>query len=149
MAALLVLGLLAAACGASDDDGAPAATQVATSEQAAEIDELALHRDPNVPALPFADNPDPNQCGIPTQWGPDGQAWLTGVWAGDLIQPDVLLYDSHQRFEITGHGRHGAEVNIVLYQQNPVLDYYLVEVAGDRGERGWVPAPFISFEPVA
>ena len=31
--------------------------------------EDTLVRAADVPALPFADNPDPTQCGIPTAWG--------------------------------------------------------------------------------
>ncbi len=104
-------------------------------------------RDPDVPDLPFDDNPDPDQCGIPTVWGPGGEAWLTGIWDGELIEPEVFLYDSHQRLSISGRGDHGAEVEIVLYQGNPVLDFYMVEVVG-TGESGWVPAPFLSFELV-
>ena len=66
---------------------------------------------------------------------------------GELIQPEVLLYDSHQRLGITGSADHGAEVAIILYQENPVLDYYFVEVVG-HGDKGWIPDHFLSFDPV-
>lgn len=106
-------------------------------------------REPEVPVLPFPDNPDPELCGKPEPWGaPDDRAWLSGVWEGDLIEPDVLLYDSHLRLSISGSAPHGTEVQIVLFQANPVLDFYFVETPGVNGASGWVPGPFLSFQPV-
>jgi len=110
--------------------------------------EYEIERDPDVPSLPFDDNPDPAQCGIPIQWGENGQAWLTGVWEGDLIQQEVLVYDSHLRVSVTGGAPHGTEVQIVLFQENPTLDYYFVRIPGDIVQEGWVPEPFLSFDPV-
>ena len=111
--------------------------------------QIAAMRSPDVPDLPFADNPDPTQCGIPTPWGPNGRAYLSGMYQGELIQPTVFLYDSHSRFEITGRAEHGTAVDIILYQQNPTLDYYFVKVINsDTKIEGWVPAPFLSFEPL-
>jgi hypothetical protein len=111
--------------------------------------ELLLSRDPDVPDLPFDDNPDPNQCGIPVQWGDSGEAWLTGLYEGELIQSSVLLYDSHLRRSVVGSARHGAEAQVVLFQENPVLDYYFVKIPGAQPQEGWIPAPFLSFEPVS
>lgn len=111
--------------------------------------EYDVERDPDVPDLPFDDNPDPSQCGIPVQWGDEGRAFLSGRWEGELIQPEVLLYDSHLRTSVTASAPHGAEVQIVLFQENPVLDYYFVRISGDSGGEGWVPEPFLSFDPVA
>jgi hypothetical protein len=110
----------------------------------------SLERSSAVPDLPFPDNPDPDQCGIPIEWGSDNQAWLSGLYEGELIEPTVHLYDSHLRLEVTAEAPHGAEVEVLLYQQNPVLDYYLVNIQGQSGQgsQGWVPAPFLSFEPV-
>lgn len=68
---------------------------------------IQANRDPDVPSLPFPDNPDPNQCGIPTAWGSDGTAWLTGLYEGELVQPTVLLYDSHSRLSIAAKAPHG------------------------------------------
>jgi hypothetical protein len=107
-----------------------------------------IARDPDVPDLPFDDNPDPSQCGIPVQWGDNGQAWLSGTWEGELIQPDVLLYNSHLRTSVTASAAHGSEVEILLFQENPVLDYYFVRIPGDPTQEGWVPGPFLSFDPV-
>lgn len=110
---------------------------------------FVVQRDPDVPELPFDDNPDPSQCGIPVQWGDaDNTAWLSGLWQGEMIQPSVLLYDSHLRTQLVGDAPHGTLVQVVLFQENPVLDYYLVRVPGDAGVEGWVPEPFLSFEPV-
>lgn len=110
---------------------------------------IAERRDPNIPSLPFPDNPDPSQCGIPTPWGPDNQAWLTGIYAGEMVQPVVMLYDSHLRLDITARAAHGSEVEVILYQQNPVTDYYLVKIVGaEAPNEGWVPGPFLSFNPV-
>ena len=46
---------------------------------------------PSVPPLPFADNPDPTQCGIPAPWGKDDPAWITGIYLGEVVQPVVPL----------------------------------------------------------
>jgi hypothetical protein len=135
-------------CGSNGGDTSSRATvgeNVTTEVRSG--DEIA--RDPDVPELPFPDNPDPDACGIPRPWGDDGTAWLSGVWDGELIEPQVLLYESHLRYTITGRAPHGSEVRIVLYQENPTLDYYFVEVVDDPTQQGWVPAPFLSFDPVA
>ena len=108
---------------------------------------LEAMRSPDVPALPFADNPDPALCGIPTQWGLTEPAWLTGYYEGELIQEEVLLYDSHLRLDIAGSAPHGAKVEVLLFQQNPMLNYYLVKVA-ETGAEGWIPEPLLSFEPL-
>jgi len=108
-----------------------------------------LERHPDVPELPFPDNPDPNNCGIPTAWGTDEPAWVSGYFLGNLIQPSVYLYDSHLRLSIAGIIPTGGEVKIILYQQNPTLDYYLVKsVDLDQPQEGWIPSPFLSFEPI-
>lgn len=112
---------------------------------------IAEKRNPAVPNLPFADNPDPNQCGIPSSWGKhNNQAWLTGKYQGNLIQQDVLLYDSHLRLDITASAPHGTQVTILLYQQNPSLNYYFVKInEAEPPNEGWIPAPFLSFEPLS
>lgn len=111
--------------------------------------QLAALRDPAVPELPFPDNPDPSQCGIPSRWGQEDLAWLTGLYEGQMVQEEVLLYDSHLRLKITASAPHGSQVRVLLFQQNPVIDYYLVKVAGaEPPNEGWVPAPFLSFEAV-
>ena len=126
--------------------GSPSGTSDADAPPASETGHLVI-RDPDVPDLPFDDNPDPDQCGIPVRWGLDDPAWVTGTWEGELLQSPVLLYDSHLRLEVTGRVEHGGEVRVILFQENPVLDYYLVEAAGTDAE-GWIPAPFLSFDPV-
>jgi hypothetical protein len=144
--ALLVATAFLAGCASTGAD-----TSAVTSERAetaATSTNEAPLRDPDVPELPFEDNPDPDACGIPRPWGDGGQAWLTGMWDGELVEPNVLLYESHLRYSITGRSAHGSEVRIVLYQENPTLDYYLVEVVDDPTQEGWVPAPFLSFDPV-
>jgi hypothetical protein len=112
---------------------------------------IAAERDPNIPDLPFFDNPDPDQCGIPILWGSvNNKAWLTGMYEGELVQPTVLLYDSHLRMQIMAEAPHGTAVTIIMYQQNPVVDYYYVQIDGvDGPNKGWLPAPFLSFEPVS
>jgi hypothetical protein len=132
----------------------PSATQIGatpTSTLDPAYQALILsERDPAVPELPFPDNPDPSLCGIPIPWGSDSKAWLTGEYEDDLIQPVVLLYDSHLRLDITARAPHGTEVEILLYQENPVTDYYLVKIVGgdDPGGEGWIPEHFLTFEPV-
>ena len=124
------------------------ATALAPAQETA-VAWIEANRDPDVPPLPFPDNPDPDQCGIPTAWGDDGTAWLTGMYEGELLQPIVFLYDSHSRLSIAAEAAHGAQVQIILYQQNPVLDYYLVKIEGaPNPNEGWVPGPLLSFEPI-
>jgi hypothetical protein len=144
--ALVVMVAVALSACAGTAAGDPAAV-VGSSDDTTEEHGAALRRDPDVPDLPFEDNPDPNQCGIPTRWGLEDPAWLTGTWDGELIEPEVLLYDSHQRRRVTGRLPHGSEVRIVLFQRNPVLDFYFVTSASGSAE-GWVPGPFVSFEEV-
>ena len=140
--------------GVRADGGAhqPEPAAIAASPSALEPTYAALiaeRRDTGIPPLPFPDNPDPSKCGIPTSWGGDDQAWLTGIYEGDMVQPVVLLYDSHLRLRIAAQAPHGSEVEVILYQQNPVTDYYLVKVVGaEPPNEGWVPAPFLSFNPV-
>jgi hypothetical protein len=111
--------------------------------------EIEAMRSPDVPDLPFPDNPDPSLCGIPTQWGPNGTAWLSGTYQGELIQSDVLLYDSHLRLNVTTQAPHGSEVEILLFQQNPVTDYYMVKIKdAETPNEGWIPEHFLSFEQV-
>ena len=109
--------------------------------------EVALQRDADVPDLPFPDNPDPNSCGIPSQYG-GSTAWTTGTYQGHMVEPMVLLYDSHERMHITGAVPSGTPVQVQLYQANPVLDFYYVQSDTLTGPRkGWVPAPFLQFSP--
>lgn len=150
LGSIVVLGVAIAACGDGSEQTSSTSGTADPDDAAATVEhDPTVLRDDDVPDLPFDDNPDPTKCGIPVQWGDGDPAWLTGLWEGDLIQPDVLLYDSHQRLRVTGQGAHGAEVRIVLYQENPVLDFYMVEVVDGSGDEGWVPAPFVSFDPVA
>jgi len=159
-----LLLVLLAACGAAEPaapEGGGAAVVVTTATAVPippthpPLDptyaaQIAAMRDPTIPDLPFPDNPDPSLCGIPTQWGDDGAAWITGMYAGELAQDPVLLYESHLRLQINGRLPHGAPVQVILYQQNPETDYYFVKGTDtDSPVEGWVPAPFLSFAPVA
>ena len=100
-----------------------------------------------IPPLPFPDNPDKSQCGIPTPWGKDTLAWLDGHYQGQLVQARVFLYDSHSRSRITGSAPTGARVRVVMFQQNPVLNYYFVRTINTgTAQEGWVPAPFLRLE---
>jgi hypothetical protein len=140
MTRIIVLTLLLAACASATT---PSVAPVVMDD----IQEL-IERDPDVPELPFPDNPDPTQCGIPVRWGKDDPAWLTGYYEGEMVQPAVFFYDSHLRYSVVGSAPSGTEVRIVLYQSNPTLDYYQVETIDlDPPQTGWVPAPFLTFEP--
>lgn len=143
---LFTVALLATSCAVREGVETPISSDVTVASHAVEYD---VERDSDVPRLPFDDNPDPAQCGIPVQWGDsNATAWLSGNWEGELIQPEVLVYDSHLRVSVTGGAAHGTAVTVVLFQENPVLDYYFVRIPGDPVEEGWVPEPFLSFEPV-
>lgn len=132
----------------ADQDASARATPYSTAQTAHSVDSPVRLAD--VPELPFPDNPDPTLCGIPAVWGTShNRAWLKGVYEGVMVQPTVFLYDSHLRYQIKAQAPHGTEVQIILVQSNPVLDFYLVKIpslpAGQN--EGWVPAPFLSFEP--
>ena len=100
-------------------------------------------RDANVPELPFPDDPDPNQCRIPTLFA-GSAGWIDGTYAGQVVEPTVLLYDSHERMHVIGAVPTGTEVQVEMYQANPVLDFYYVRVNMPDGlQQGWVPAPFL------
>ena len=131
--------------GRLDADPTAATIEHGASEAPAD-GEVPAGRSADVPDLPFADNPDPTRCGIPVQWSGQETAWLNGIYEGELIQNEVLLYDSHLRLDIAASGPHGAEVTVLMFQPNPVLDYYLVDLPDQVP--GWIPAPFLAFEPI-
>lgn len=134
---LFVVFWLLTACGTSQTS-----SEVTTAPlSAAELQAMSA------PALPFPDNPYPNECGIPTPWGLDDPAWLSGAYDNELVQPVVLLYDSHSRNRVVGAAPHGAEVRIKLAQSNPTLNFYLVETINvEPQQEGWVPEPFLQLE---
>lgn len=97
-----------------------------------------------VPPLPFAGNADPSQCGIPQALGDHVTGVLDGHYQGVLVEPTVYLYDSHSRMAVTGEAPSGTKVQLLYYQSNPTLDYYMVLVPTANGSfEGWVPAPFL------
>lgn len=150
LAILSLLGLVSFASGLVETQSEPETFSfVGGAATASQFSEhfIAENRSPDVPVLPFEDNPDPTLCGIPMPW--DGQrfAWLSGVYGGEMIQPVVFVYDSHLRLEIAGEAPHGTPVEVLMFQSNPVLDYYLVDLPGAL-PRGWVPAELLSFEEV-
>jgi hypothetical protein len=111
---------------------------------------IDVERSPDVPELPFSDNADPTLCGIPQQWNQTAPAYLSGYYEGNLIQPEVFLYDSHLRRKVVGSALNGTEIQIILSQSNPTLDYYFIKVVGaEQPVEGWVPAPFVTFDPPA
>jgi hypothetical protein len=78
----------------------------------------------------------------------DYTGWVDGVYEGHLVEPTVLLYDSHERLHITGRVPSRTEVRVQLRQSNPVLDFYYVVADTPAGHQtGWVPAPFLQFNP--
>jgi hypothetical protein len=140
---ILIVMLFLAAC--TPDDGVEE-TAVPTENPI-----QATQRAAGIPPLPFGDNPDPTACGIPQQWrGTDNVAYLTGIYEDELVQDPVLLYDSHNRTKIMARAAHGTQVEVVMFQSNPVLDYYYVRIPdAPSGENlGWIPAPFLSFERI-
>lgn len=147
-----VMVLILAACNTAEEspnvENVPSPTAESITHTQEEQDFILANRDANVPDLPFDDNPDPTQCGIPAQWGDtNNEAYLSGLYEGEMFHDPVLLYDSHSRLKIVAEAPHGTAIEIVLYQSNPVTDYYMVRLPD--GSTGWVPAPFLSFEPVS
>jgi hypothetical protein len=144
LGAIVALGVLLVAAGCSGRSGGATLPPEGVISEAPAV---SVQRDPDVPALPFPDNPDPNACGIPTPFG-GYAAWVNGVYQDQVVEPTVLLYDSHERLHVTGTVPSGTEVQVKLYQANPVLDFYYVQVDIPSGpQKGWVPAPFLQFTP--
>lgn len=150
---LLTLSLIFTACNSAANQRATAAEPAETGQEkllfsTEDTQPIEIERDPNVPPLPFPDNPDPALCGIPQPWNSDAPAYLSGVYQGQLVQPVVFLYDSHLRRSIQASAPHGAQVKIILSQSNPQLNYFMVKILdADPPNEGWVPAPFVTFEP--
>jgi len=142
-AVLLLPSLLVAWGGASGESPTSAATIGLQRSPTTEVGSLGP-----VPTLPFVDNPDPTQCGIPQVWRKVDPAWITGWDQGKLIEPKVALYDSHMRHKVVGWIPDGGRVKILLVQTNPVLDFYQVRSLDlANPQTGWVPAPFLSMSP--
>jgi len=100
-----------------------------------------------VPELPFDDNPDPDQCGIPQPLGDAVRGTVDGSWQGETLFPDVHLYDSHLRSRVTGTIPTGTRVKVEMFQNNPVLNYWYVRWDGPDGTvQGWIPAPFLTVQ---
>ncbi|TVR85034.1 MAG: hypothetical protein EA416_17735 [Trueperaceae bacterium] len=131
-AVVLALGALATHAGAETDPSA--ALVLPTPDAPIEV-----------PTFVFDDNPDPDQCGIPQPMGSGYTGTLHGSVDGVVVEPMVHLYDSHLRSEVHGTVQAGSVVEVVMYQSNPVLDFYLVRFRADDGRsvEGWVPAPFL------
>jgi hypothetical protein len=104
-----------------------------------------MKRDAQQSPLPFVDNPDPTLCGIPT---PDDRLGLVhGEVDGEPAGPIVNFFDSHARGKVSGQVYPGAQVQILLSQSNPTLDYYFVKTVNvEPPQEGWVPAPFVDVE---
>jgi hypothetical protein len=102
-----------------------------------------------VPALPFATNPDPDLCGIPVPMGAGFVGLLHAEYDGEVQEAPVHLVDSHLRAAVTGHVPAGATVEVVLFQENPELDFYFIRWSGPNGVvSGWVPAPYLDVSRV-
>lgn len=137
---LSVLLVLGTGCSSALNATPTAPPGEVTASQAAT---LARQRDADVPELPFPDNPDPNACGIPTVWNGE-TVQIEGTFQGQLVEPTVYLYDSHERLHIAGAVPSGTTARVELYQGNPVLDFYYVRADTPAGpQSGWVPAPFL------
>lgn len=96
-----------------------------------------LHR----PELPFTDNPDANQCGLPVQLNVRGV--LRGVYQGRMYEPQVRLYDSHARLKVVALVESGTPGRALLQVSGPRLNYLLVRVqVKGKTLEGWVPAPY-------
>jgi len=134
----LALGMpLLAAAGAQEGASTAVRAQASSSDAAPEAS-------PHVPELPFDDNPDPDQCGIPQPLGDGVTGVVDGTYEGRSWFDDVHLYDSHLRSAVTGTVPHGSVVQLVMFQNNPVLNYWLVRWEGPDGTvEGWAPDPFV------
>ncbi len=98
-----------------------------------------------VPPFPFDDLPDTDTCNVPQPLGSGFTGTLHGEIEGVLVEAMVYLYDSLARSRVMGLVAAGAEVEVVLKQSNPVIDFFMVRYrsADGRTVEGWVPAPFL------
>jgi hypothetical protein len=135
--ALVLAVLLCAPAGAQEEASTGVGAQPASGDASTDASTV-------VPELPFDDNPDPDQCGIPQPLGDGVTGVVTGSYDGRLWFEDVHLYDSHLRGAVTGTVPHGTSVQLVMFQNNPVLNYWLVRWEGAGGTvEGWAPDPFV------
>lgn len=98
-----------------------------------------------VPPFPFDELPDTVTCSVPQPLGLGVSGTLHGEIGGVLVEPMVYLYDSLARSRVMGLVAAGSEVEVVLKQSNPVIDFFMVRYRSDDGRsvEGWVPAPFL------
>lgn len=97
------------------------------------------------PVLPFPDNADSRQCGIPNRLGDTYEGQLSGVYGGQMVEPLVYLYDSHARDQVVARVKSGTKARGVLLVVGPQLNYLLVKTdMNGRTVQGWVPEPFFT-----
>lgn len=145
---LLILPVLTAGLGLAAAPAPPASPAAAPRTTPTAADPGPAAQAPpetsDVPDLPFDDNPDPDQCGIPQPLGDGVRGEVSGRWRGELLFGDVHLYDSHLRAEVAGTVPDGSEVQVLMFQNNPVLNYWFVRWEGPEGAvEGWLPEPFL------
>lgn len=100
-----------------------------------------------VPELPFPSEQDPLLCGLPQALGAGVTGRVDGYFRGELVEPEVHLYDSHLRRKVVGHLPNGALVIVTMFQDNPVLDFYFVTAETDAGTlKGWIPEEYLDLD---
>lgn len=93
------------------------------------------------PALPFPDNPDANQCGLPVKVNARGT--ISGMYQGRTYEPQVRLYDSHARLKVLALVPGGTSGLALLQVSGPRLNYLLVRVqVQGKTLEGWLPEPY-------
>ncbi|GHF65532.1 hypothetical protein HNQ07_004737 [Deinococcus metalli] len=69
------------------------------------------------PALPFPDNPDANQCGLPVLLNARGT--VTGTYQGHVYEQVVRLYDSHARQHVVALVPRNTPAHALLMVSGP------------------------------
>ena len=116
---------------------------IAPVSQAAPMVSQAVPQADARPALPFSDNLDLTQCGIPTVLGDEFTGELSGIYGGKLQEALVRLYDSHARAEVVARVWTSTPARAVLRVSGPQLSYLLVKLeVGGQSLEGWVPEPY-------
>lgn len=96
------------------------------------------------PVLPFSDNPDTNQCGLPVILNTRGT--VTGTYQGRVYEQPVRLYDSHARQGVVALVPQNTPARALLLVSGPRLNHVLVQLrVNARTVEGWLPDPYFTY----
>ena len=101
------------------------------------------YADPDIPDL-WGFQTTPIAVRIPPNGGTMARGWpLNGIYAGELVQDPVLLYESHLRLQIQGRTWSACQSYFIPTKSGDRLLLCQVEDGPDPNE-GWGPMPLLN-----